>query len=167
MTILEAVGQRWDAVLLWGGVATVVMTTVLDGARVAGFSRLSLPLLFGTFVTGNRRRAELLGYALYALGGWLFAFVYAMLLESVWPSWWLGLLAGLSHGVFLVVCFLTLLAHVHPRVATRYEGPTARRRLEPPGPLGLNYGRATPATTILAHALYGLIFGAGYGHGVG
>lgn len=165
MTIFEAVWHNWDHVLLWGGLATIVMTTVLEGAQLVGLSRLSLPFLFGTFVTGNRRRAEVYGYVLYTIGAWLFAIVYALMMESLWPSWWIGLLTGFVHGLFLIVVFLPLLSQVHPRVATRYEGPSARRRLEPPGPAGLNYGRATPVSTVLAQALYGLIFGVGYGFG--
>ena len=133
VTIFEAVLEKWDQVLLWGGLATVVMTTVLEGAQVVGLSRLSFPFLFGTFVTGNRRRAEVYGYILYAIGAWLFAIVYALIMESLRPSWWLGLLVGIFHGLFLIVVFLELLNQVHPRIATRYEGPSARRRLEPPG----------------------------------
>lgn len=166
MTVFEAAFERWDLVLVWGAVATLLMTTVLEGAQLIGLSRLSLPFLFGTFVTGSRRRALILGYVLYALGGWMFGIVYALLLESLWPAWWIGLLAGVVHGLFLVCVFLPLLAEVHPRIATRYEGPSARRRLEPPGPVGLNYGRATPVSTVLAQSLYGLVFAIGYGFGV-
>ncbi len=165
MTIFHAAWHHWDRILLWGGLATVVMTTVLEGAQLVGLSRLSLPFLFGTVVTGNRRKAEFYGYILYMAGAWLFAIVYALLLESLWPAWWIGLVAGTVHGLFLIVVFLPLLAQVHPRIATRYEGPSARRRLEPPGPAGLNYGRMTPVSTVLAQALYGLIFAIGYGHG--
>lgn len=167
MTVFEAAWENWDRVLVWGGLATLVMTTVLEGAQLVGLSRLGLPFLFGTFVTGNRRRAEIYGYFLYLLGGWLFAIVYALLLESLWPAWWIGLIAGLVHGVFLIVVFLPMLSQIHPRIATRYDGPSARRRLEPPGPAGLNYGRATPVSTVLAQALYGLIFAIGYGFGAG
>jgi hypothetical protein len=38
-----------------------------------------------------------------------------------------------------------------------------RHRLDPPGPFGLNYGWATPLVTVLAQALFGVIFGLGYG----
>ena len=151
-------------VVFWGLVATAVMATVLEGAQLLGYSRLSLPFLFGTYITSSRRRAMIFGYVLYFIGGWSFAVLYAMLLESLWATWWLGLLAGLGHGVFLITVFLPLLPYVHPRIATEYDGPSALRRLEPPGSLGLNYGRATPASTVLAQGLYGLIFGIGYGY---
>ena len=165
MTVFESALVNWDEVVLWGLLATVLMTTVLEGAQLVGVTRLSLPFLFGTFVTGSRRRARVWGYLLYTGGGWLFAVVYALVLESLWPAWWIGLLTGLVHGLFLVTVFLSLLAQLHPRIATDYDGPSARRRLEPPGPFGLNYGRTTPVSTVLAQGLYGLIFAIGYGLG--
>lgn len=163
MSIFQAALERWELIVLWGLIATVVMTTVLEGAQLVGVTRLSLPFLFGTFVTGSRRMAQVWGYVLYIAGGWLFAIFYALILEATWRTWWVGLIAGLFHGAFLVTVFLTVLTQVHPRIATQYDGPSARRRLEPPGPFGLNYGRTTPASTVLAQGLYGLIFGIGYG----
>lgn len=165
MTLFEVALENWDRIAVWGLLATVVMTTVLEGAQLVGLTRLSLPFLFGTFVTGSRRLALIWGYVLYTLGGWAFAAVYALILEGLWPAWWIGLLAGLAHGAFLLAVFLPVMAQVHPRIATRYEGPTARRRLEPPGPVGLNYGRATPVSTMFAQAVYGMIFAIGYGAG--
>lgn len=165
MTAFEAALGNWGDIALWGLVATAVMTTILEGSQVLGFTRLSLPFLFGTYVTGSRRKAMILGYVLYLIGGWLFAILYALVLESLWTSWWLGLLAGFGHGLFLVTVFLPLLPYVHPRIATEYDGPTALRRLEPPGRFGLNYGRSTPISTVLAQGLYGLIFAIGYSHG--
>lgn len=163
MNILSAMSDHWVVVLVWGLVASAVMATLLEGAQLLGISRMSLPFLFGTVVTESRRAAIVLGYGLYLLGGWLFAFLYALLFESLQVAgWWAGLLLGLVHGLFLVTVFLPLLPYVHPRLATDYDGPGALARLEPPGPFGLNYGRATPATTVLAQGLYGLIFGLGY-----
>ena len=36
---------------------------------------------------------------------------------------------------------------------------TLRRQLEPPGFMGLNYGRGTPLTTLLGQILYGATLG--------
>lgn len=163
MTVFEAALDNWDRIAVWGLLATIVMTTVLQGAQLLGVTRLSLPFLFGTLATGSRRRAMVWGYLLYTLGGWMIAIVYALILESFRPTWWIGLVAGFVHGLFLIVAFLPLLALLHPRIATRYQGPSARRRLEPPGPIGLHYGRATPVSTVLAQSAYGLIFALGYG----
>lgn len=163
MSVLSAMADHWVVVLLWGLVASAAMATLLEGAQLLGFSRMSLPFLFGAFVSDSRRTAIVLGYALYLLGGWAFAFFYALLFESVHlAAWWFGLVLGIAHGLFLVAVFLPLLPYIHPRLATDYDGPGAIARLEPPGRFGLNYGRATPATTVLAQALYGLIFGFGY-----
>lgn len=164
--MLEDVGAHWQAVLIWGLVATAAMSTALEGAQLLGFSRMSLPFLFGAYVTGDRQRAIVLGYVLYAAGGWLFALVYALVFAGLGSSaWWVGILVGLCHGAFLVVVFLSLLPYIHPRLASEYDGPTALRRLEPPGPCGLHYGRATPLTTVLAQVVFGLVFALGYSGG--
>ncbi|NIQ56022.1 MAG: hypothetical protein GWM92_20415, partial [Gemmatimonadetes bacterium] len=43
--------------LVWGGIATVVMTAFLEGAMYRGWTRMSLPFILGTMVTSNRRIA--------------------------------------------------------------------------------------------------------------
>ena len=91
------------------------------------------------------------GYLLYVIGGWLFAFLYFLLFDSIGlHTWWFGALAGLVHGLFLLVCALPLLPFVHPRMASEYHGVTARRQLEPPGFMAMNYGYGTPLTTLAA-----------------
>lgn len=148
-------------ILFWGAIATAVMTTLMEGAQLLGFSRMSLPFLFGTFVTERRDRAMLYGFLLYSAGGLLFAFFYAAGFYTVGlSSWWLGTIMGLFHGLFLITVFLPLLPHIHPRMATAYDGPTAHRRLEPPGPFGTHYGRRTPLVTVVAQMVFGFILGA-------
>lgn len=66
---------------------------------------------------------------------------------------------GALHGLFLLIVALLLLPHMHPRMATIDEGPTATRHLEPPGFMGLNYGYRTPLTTLLGQIVYGGILG--------
>ncbi len=101
---------RLPDLLLWGLVATVAMTTVLQGSQGLGLSRLSLPFLAGTFLTGDRRRAVVLGYVLYTVGGWLFALLYFLLFASLGlHTWWFGALAGALHGLFLLLGALPLL----------------------------------------------------------
>jgi len=148
------------SLLLWGLIATVAMTTVLQGSQGLGLSRLSLPFLAGTFVTGDRRLAMVLGFVLYTIGGWLFALLYFLFFASIGAAtWWVGAAAGLLHGLFLLTCMLPLLPYIHPRMASEYDGPTAIRQLEPPGFMGLNYGRRTPLTTLLGQTVYGAILG--------
>jgi hypothetical protein len=148
------------SMMIWGLVATVAMTTILQGAQGLGLSRLSLPFLAGTFFTGDRRWAVIVGFVFYVIGGWLFAFLYFVLFASVGLyTWWFGGLAGLLHGLFLLSCGLPLLPHIHPRMASEYDGASAIRQLEPPGFMGLNYGHRTPLTTLAGQTLYGAVLG--------
>jgi hypothetical protein len=158
--------QLWQpAVLLhvavWGFVATSAMSIVLQGSQGLGLSRLSLPFLIGTLFTGNRDRASVYGFTFYIVGGWIFALMYYLVFSIVQIShWWFGTLIGAVHGLMLLVVILPILPHMHPRIATEFDGPTALRRLEPPGFMGLNYGRATPFSTVVGHMIYGAILGA-------
>lgn len=146
--------------LFWGLLATVAMTTILQGGQGLGLSRLSLPFLVGTLFTGHRGRANVYGFAFYVIGGWLFALLYFLFFASIGVvTWWLGAALGFLHGLFLLVCALPLLPYAHPRMASEYDGPVETFRLEPPGFMGLNYGRRTPLTTLLGQTVYGATLG--------
>jgi hypothetical protein len=146
--------------VLWGLIATVAMTAILQGSQGLGLSRLSLPFLAGTFFTGDRRLAFILGFIAYTIGGWLFAFLYYLVFTSVGIyTWWFGALGGFVHGMFLLVVALPLLPFVHPRMASEYHGATSTRQLEPPGFLAMNYGYQTPLTTLLGQTVYGATLG--------
>lgn len=150
-----------EMVLLWGAVATIVLTLLLETSRALGISRMSFTFMLGTVFTANRDHAELIGFACHFVIGWLFALLYALIFASLqYRSWWLGMVIGLVHALFLNLAVLPLLPHIHPRIANEYYGPTPTRMLEPPGILGLNYGRRTPATSLAAHLLFGLILGS-------
>ena len=87
----------FGSMLIWGLVATVTMTTILQGAQGLGLSRLSIPFLAGTFFTGDRRWALIVGSVVYVIGGWLFAFFYFVLFASLdLYTWWLGNSDGTS-----------------------------------------------------------------------
>ncbi len=168
MSAWQLAMDHWFAWALWGLVASAGMATLLEGAQLGGVSRMSLPFLFGAFVAADRRRAIVLGYGLYLGGGWAFALLYALLLGSfrfngLGAATLAGGAIGLAHGAFLISVFLPALPLVHPRLATSYDGPSALGSIEPPGAFGLNYGRATPAVTIAAQMIYGLVLGLGYG----
>src|ERR1044071_9327304 len=104
--------------ILWGLIATIAMTAILQGSQGLHLSRLSLPFLVGTFFTDDRRRAFVLGFIAYTIGGWLFAFLYYLAFASIGIyAWWFGALMGFVHGLFLLVCALPLLPFAHPRMA--------------------------------------------------
>jgi len=161
--LIGVAAQHIELVLLWGLVGTVALSTLLAGSQGLGLTRLSLSFLVGSLFSGDRHRAAVIGFAVYLVGGWVFALIYFLLMAHVAvATWWFGALLGLLHGLFVLIVILPLLPSFHPRMATEYDGPTATRRLEPPGFLGLNYGYRTPLTTILGHMVYGAILGAGY-----
>ena len=146
--IAELLGKL-DQVLLWGGVATASMTTLMEGAQQVRLSRMSLPFLFGTVISDDRRKALVYGVIAYATGGLLFSFLYAAIFESIGrANWWIGTLIGVAHAAFLLIVFLPLLARLHPRMANEHDGPSAIRRIEPPGPLGLHYHRRLVAVKV-------------------
>ncbi len=155
--------MNWPSVLLWGFFATIVLTTLLSASQGLGLSRMSIPFLLGTIVTPDRKRANLLGFALHLANGWLFALLYALAFEA-WGSatWWLGATLGLVHGFATLAILMPLLPSLHPRMAAEDHGPAPTPQLEPPGFLALHYGRGTPLATLLAHAVYGGILGGLY-----
>lgn len=152
-----------SSALLWGFLATLVMTVLMSASRGLGLSRMSMPFLLGTMLTADRRRAPLYGVLVHLAGGWAFAFGYALVFESLGRAgWWIGGILGLLHGLAVLLILLPVLPGLHPRMASETTGPEPTRALEPPGFLALNYGRRTPLIAVVAHLAYGLILGAFY-----
>ena len=151
------------SILLWGFIATLVLTGTLAASQMLGLSRMSLPFILGTVVAGDRSRAMVVGFAMHLVAGWLFALIYALVFQALGQAtWWLGALGGLIHGLFVLLVLLPLLPEVHPRMATERQGPTPTRMLQPPGFLALHYGRRTPFASLIAHVAYGVILGSFY-----
>ena len=151
------------AALLWGVFATGVLTLLMAASQGLGWSRMSFPFMIGSMVTSHRSRAMGLGFLLHFVFGVGFAILYALVFEG-WQraTWWLGGLLGVFHGLFILIVVMPALPDLHPRMAGKHHGPTPTRQLEPPGVLGLNYGRTTPAITLVAHVVYGVLLGAFY-----
>ena len=76
--------MNWNSWLLWGFVATVVLTTLLAGSQGMGMARMNVPYLLGTMVTPNRDRAKLIGVFLHFINGWLFSFNLCRRLPTYW-----------------------------------------------------------------------------------
>jgi apolipoprotein N-acyltransferase len=150
----------WGA-LVGGVVGTLVLTSSLRAASELGLTRMDLPFLLGTAMTGNRVRAKAVGYGMHFGFGLLFALAYWVVFRVLDESGWLfGAALGLLHGVFAATALVNvLLPLVHPRMATPLTAAGQSPLLEPPGFLMLNYGRATPAVTIAGHVAYGAIVG--------
>ena len=151
------------SILLWGGIATAVMTAMMSAAQEFGWSRLGLPYLLGAAFTRSRSRARVLGFAIHFLNGWIFAFLYAVVFEDLGRTGWgLGALLGLLHAAMLLLLLIPLIPAMHPRMASVLSGPTPTRWLQPPGFLALNYGRQTPLVLLASHLAYGMIIGGFY-----
>ncbi|MEX2497025.1 MAG: hypothetical protein WD448_13100 [Woeseia sp.] len=158
--MLQTIMDNFAQLLVWGLLATFVMTTILHGSQGLGWSRLSLSFLVGTIFTGRRAAANVLGFLAYTIGGWIFAFIYVVFFLGIGQgNWWIGLLFGAAHAVVLLVVLLPIIAYMHPRMANEYDGPTRSRRLEPPGFIGLNYGYRTPLSVLIAQMAYGAVLG--------
>ena len=150
----------WAGWALFGLVATTALTAVMITAQLTGITRLDLPLLLGTLVTEDPDRARAAGFFIHLGIGQGFAFGYAATFALLHrATWWLGALLGLLHVAVALTVLVPLLAGVHPRIASDRAGPSSTAALEPPGLLGLNYGRQTPTVAIIAHLAYGIALG--------
>jgi hypothetical protein len=69
-----------ESLVLWGLVATTAMAAILQLSQGLGLSRMSLTFLMGSAFSGDRSVATILGFVLYIIGGWLFAFLYFLVL---------------------------------------------------------------------------------------
>ncbi len=150
----------WGA-LAGGFVGTLVLTTVLRTANELGLTRVDLPFLLGTAITGDRARAKALGYLLHLVTGAVFALIYYAIFAAIDASGWLlGALFGLLHGIVAATALVNiLLPVVHPRMGSVLSAADSSPLLEPPGFLMRNYGRGTPIVTLVAHVAYGAIVG--------
>ena len=147
--------------LAGGFVGTLVLTTALRTANELGLTRVDLPFLLGTALTGDRARAKALGYLLHLLAGEMFALIYYAIFSAIDTSGWaLGALLGLLHGIVSATALVNiLLPAVHPRMGSTLSAANSHPLLEPPGFLLRNYGSGTPIATLLAHVAYGAIVG--------
>lgn len=153
--------SAWGA-LAGGFAGTIVLTTALAAGTQLRLTRMDIPFLLGTAFTTDRTRARLVGYAVHFVNGLLFALIYyAGFLVLGRAGWELGLLFGLAHAMFAGTTLVNvLLPAIHPRMGTENSAADSSPLLEPPGFMLLNYGRSTPALTIVAHLAYGAIVGA-------
>lgn len=147
--------------LAGGLIGTFVLTTVLRLASELGLTRVDLPFLLGTAFTENRSRAKAIGYLAHFAFGLLFAAGYYLIFLAIDESgWMLGAALGLAHGLFSGTAVVNILLPViHPRMGKPWTDASSSPLIEAPGFLMLNYGRATPLVSTIAHVIYGAIVG--------
>ena len=150
----------WGGWVIFGLIATAALTAVLLGAQLAGFTRLDLPLMLGSIVVADPDRARVAGFLIHLVNGQCFALGYAAVFAATGEaSWWAGGLLGVLNGAVALLVIVPLLPGIHPRMASERAGLSSGPALEPPGLLGLNYGRETPVVTMLAHVAFGIALG--------
>jgi hypothetical protein len=150
----------WAGWATFGFVATVILTGVMVASQLLGLSRMDLPLMLGTIFVEDADRARVVGFFMHLANGQVFALLYAGAFALIGrATWWLGASFGLVHGLAALTVIVPLLPGIHPRMASERSGPELDTVLEPPGPLGLNYGRETFSFTLLAHVAYGALLG--------
>jgi uncharacterized membrane protein YagU involved in acid resistance len=155
--------MNWESWLLSGFIATLCLSALLATSQGVGLTRMNIPYLLGTIVTHDRDRARLYGFVLHILNGLAFSVLYVLMFQArEQVSWWFGALIGLGHALFMLTIVTMLLPSFHPRMATERHGPNARRQLEPPGFMALNYGYQTPVSVFVSHAIFGAILGSLY-----
>ena len=155
--------MNWASWMLWGFIATLVMTTFEAGSQELGLTRVDFPYLIGTIFTPDRDRAKVYGFMAHVLNGLVISLIYIFVFESVQrAAWWIGGLIGIVHALFVLLVVLWMMPGIHPRMTSEQHGPTASRQLEPPGIFGLNYGIRTPISVIASHVLFGMILGGFY-----
>jgi len=155
--------MNWGSWLLWGFVATLVLTTAMAGSQGLRLTRMSIPYMLGAMFTPSRDRAKLVGLGVHLLNGWIFSLLYVAAFHA-WglATWWAGAAIGFVHAAVVLTVGMRLLPGLHPRMASEQQGPTVMAQLEPPGFLALNYGYQTPVSVLVAHLVYGMILGAFY-----
>lgn len=155
--------MNWPSWMLWGFIATLIMTTVEAGSQELGLTRVDFPYLIGTMFTADRDRAKVYGFIAHVANGWAISLIYVLAFESLGrANWWLGGVIGVIHALFVLMVVLWMMPGLHPRMASEQHGPTATRQLEPPGIFGINYGIRTPIAVLLSHILFGIILGSFY-----
>jgi uncharacterized membrane protein YagU involved in acid resistance len=150
----------WSGWAIFGLIATGALTAVMIGAQLAGFTRLDLPLMLGSIVVADPDRARVSGFLIHLVNGLGFALGYAAVFAARdEASWWAGGVLGALHGAVALLVIVPLLPGIHPHMASERAGLSSGPALEPPGLLGLNYGRETPLVTVLAHVVFGVSLG--------
>lgn len=147
--------------LAGGLIGTLVLTSLMRAANELKLTRMDLPFLLGTAVSGDRVRAKAIGYMLHFGFGLVFALGYYAVFTAIGTAGWgLGALFGLLHGVFASTALVNvLLPLVHPRMGSPMTGAGDAPLLEQPGFMLRNYGVQTPLVAITAHVAYGSIVG--------
>jgi hypothetical protein len=148
--------MRPGKALLFGVIGAAAISVVSALVRLAGLP-LSIEMILGTLLgLAPGGTAFFIGLLMHLAIGGLFGLLYAFLFERVWshggaPT---GVLLSILHAS-LIGFFLGFTPHFHPAIPSL---------LPDPGPYFAHLGAAGVIVFFAAHAIYGAVVGAGYGH---
>ena len=113
--------------VLAGLAGTVVMTLVMALITRTGMANADMVRAIGSIVTRSLARALPVGVALYALGGVVFAVLYATALSLVpvngfWPTFGVSTVLGFAHGFVMSFILVVSVAEHHPLEQFRDSG---------------------------------------------
>ena len=92
--------MNWSSWLLWGFLATIVLTTISAGTQGLGLTRMNFPYMLGSILTPDRDRAKLYGFWMHLAAGLVFSLIYVWIFQSLGKAgWWRGALIGICHGI--------------------------------------------------------------------
>lgn len=142
--------------LIAGFIGTVAMTLGMTMGKSMGMTTMDIALISGGMLLGDERKARRAGMFIHfvVMGTVVFGSVYALLFQALDSAGWTtGLAIGLAHGAVVGMMAMPMMAAVHPRMQPLAEG----FRLDPPGIMGVSYGRGTPLGLLMGHAIYGVV----------
>ena len=152
--------MNWPSSLLAGFVGTLVLTSLEAGAQQLRLTRMSIPYLLGTMLTPSRDRAKMIGFLFHLVNGQAIALLYVVIFDATGKTGIVpGALIGFAHSAVVLLVVVPLLPSIHPRIASEYQGPTAVRQIEPPGPFAIHYGFSTPLMVVVGHVVFGAVIG--------
>jgi len=148
--------MRPGRAILFGVIGAVAVSAVSGLARLAGLP-ISIEMFLGT-VAGMAPGggAFAVGLLMHLAVGSLFGLLYGYLFEHVWSH------GGAPTGVLLSILHASLLGFFLG-FAPAIDGAVPAQ-LSDPGPYFAHLGAAGVIVFFAAHAIYGAIVGAGYGH---
>lgn len=142
--------------LIAGFVGTVAMTVGMAMGKSMGMTTMDIALISGGMLSGDERKARRAGMFIHliVMGTLVFGSIYALLFQALdSASWVTGLIVGVVHGAVVGIMAMPMMGVIHPRMQPVAGG----FQLDPPGIMGVNYGRGTPLGLLMGHAVYGVV----------
>jgi hypothetical protein len=144
-----------------GLIAGIAFLGVVSMGRMVGMTRMNLLHVLGSMAAprSSRSTAQAIGLLIHLMMSVVFGLVYAGLLtaidvSSVGSAVGVGLLIGAAHGIGVLIVLPMMLSMAHPLVRSG--------DLEHPGVAMVGFGSMTPAGSLMAHLVFGVIASAIY-----